>query len=39
MYEKEAGTSKSKEYILKFGYYEKARKFEKIFHLKFDVTQ
>ena len=24
---------------LKFGYYEKATKFEKIFHLKFDVTE
>ena len=24
---------------IKFGYYEKATKFEKIFHLKFDVTE
>ena len=24
---------------LKFGYSEKATKFEKIFHLKFDVTE
>ena len=24
---------------LKFGYSEKAKKFEKIFHLKFDVTE
>ena len=26
-------------YPLKFGYYEKATKFEKIFHLKFDITE
>ena len=25
--------------VLKFGYSEKATKFEKIFHLKFDVTE
>ena len=25
--------------LLKFGYSEKATKFEKIFHLKFDVTE
>ena len=25
--------------LLKFGYSEKATKFEKIFHLKFDTTQ
>ena len=25
--------------VLKFGYSEKATKFEKIFHLKFDATQ
>ena len=27
------------EVLLKFGYSEKATKFEKIFHLKFDVTE
>ena len=26
-------------YLVKFGYSEKATKFEKIFHLKFDVTE
>ena len=26
-------------FFLKFGYSEKATKFEKIFHLKFDATQ
>ena len=26
-------------HLLKFGYSEKATKFEKIFHLKFDATQ
>ena len=26
-------------YLIKFGYSEKATKFEKIFHLKFDVTE
>ena len=26
-------------WFLKFGYSEKATKFEKIFHLKFDATQ
>ena len=26
-------------FIVKFGYSEKATKFEKIFHLKFDITQ
>ena len=25
--------------VIKFGYYEKATKFEKIFHVKFDVTK
>ena len=25
--------------LVKFGYFEKATKFEKIFHLKFDATQ
>ena len=25
--------------FLKFGYFEKATKFEKIFHLKFDLTE
>ena len=27
------------EKIVNFGYYEKATKFEKFFHLKFDVTE
>ena len=26
-------------FLLKFGYSEKATKFEKIFHLKFDITE
>ena len=26
-------------YILKFGYSEKATQFEKMFHLKFDITE
>ena len=28
-----------KKSLVKFGYSEKATKFEKIFHLKFDVTE